>query len=80
MDPVACLNEVRTLLRQSGNRETAAEKLNEYFEWRLNGGFEPKFTTGVNAGTSGDEMAKDCLIKIGRVADTLSNSLSFYKG
>lgn len=66
MDPQACLNEVRDLLRVSGDRGEAGQRLADYFRWRLNGGFEPR---------GGDLLALELVEKLGRVCDTLSDAL-----
>lgn len=66
MDPLVCLNEAQELIGQSNCREECAHSLEAYFRWRLSGGFEPP---------QGDNRAMHLLVRLGCVADTLSDAL-----
>jgi hypothetical protein len=59
MDPEACLNRLRIALTD-GDRSDAVSAINDYYRWRLRGGFEPTWN-----GTPGDV-----------VVDTLAHELA----
>lgn len=66
MDPESVLQAASEHL--SHDREECGGLLAIYFEWRLRGGFEPP---------RGDERAFELIRKLGRVADTLAEALSY---
>ena len=69
MDPEKCLIEAAELVKTG--RSECAQKLADYFDWRVHGGFEPYF-----CGTTGDRFYMQVLIQLGLVADTLSEALT----
>ena len=68
MDPVACLNDAESLLKQSGDREECAVALANYALWRFKGGVRPN---------GGDHRFESILRQLGGVADTLSEAMEF---
>lgn len=62
MDPQACLDRLAAAVMTSDFPEAVAA-LNDYYRWRLKGGFEPGFCG--TRGLPGDEYA-----------DTLANALA----
>lgn len=71
MDPIACLNDAESLLKQSGDREECAVALANYALWRFKGGFQP---------SAGDSRFESILYRLGSVADTLSETLDHNAG
>lgn len=59
MDPMACLREAQQSLNP-GERENCADRLEDYFRWRMAGGFQP---------IDGDETACRMLRLLGVIAD-----------
>ncbi len=57
MDPNACLILADQAISDC-DCEAAADALDNYFDWRNGGGFEP--LSAANSGKRGDVFAKDC--------------------
>lgn len=63
MDPKACLERLANAIRQS-DWSTAVEALNNYYRWRMHGGFEPM--VGTRPGDyHADELAADLADALG---------------
>jgi hypothetical protein len=63
MDPLATLRRLRDSI-DARDYTDAVGALNEYYQWRLKGGFEPTVTWETRHNTKGDRYADALAIRL----------------